>query len=203
MEFFDKIGKKASEAYKVTADKTGKIAKETKMKLKINELKSEINDMYKEIGRKVYEKHVIEDEISIKKDLETECTKIDVLSDEIEELLEQCLSLKDKKQCQNCYKEIDIESNYCPNCGEKQKIQEVEEETENKEKANYVNNDANDKGNNENIDNDNNENDDSDKNTEIQESEQENIENSETTNLEKTVSVESDIDIEENLEDEE
>ena len=30
-----------------------------------------------------------------------------------------------------------------------------------------------------------------------------NIENSETTNLEKTVSVESDIDIEENLEDEE
>lgn len=203
MEFFDKIGKKASEAYKVTADKTGKIAKETKMKLKINELKSEINDMYKEIGRKVYEKHVIEDEISIKKDLETECTKIDVLSDEIEELLEQCLSLKDKKQCQNCYKEIDIESNYCPNCGEKQKIQEVEEETENKEKANDVNNDANEKGNNENIDNDNNENDDSDKNTEIQESEQENIENSETTNLEKTVSVESDIDIEENLEDEE
>lgn len=203
MEFFDKIGKKASEAYKVTADKTGKIAKETKMKLKINELKSEINDMYKEIGRKVYEKHVIEDEISIKKDLETECTKIDVLSDEIEELLEQCLSLKDKKQCQNCYKEIDIESNYCPNCGEKQKTREAEKETENKEKANDVNNDANEKGNNENIDNDNNENDDSDKNTEIQESEQENIENSETTNLEKTVSVESDIDIEENLEDEE
>lgn len=203
MEFFDKIGKKASEAYKVTADKTGKIAKETKMKLKINELKSEINDMYKEIGRKVYEKHVIEDEISIKKDLETECTKIDVLSDEIEELLEQCLSLKDKKQCQNCYKEIDIESNYCPNCGEKQKTQEAEKETENKEKTNDVNNDANEKENNENIDNDNDENDDSNRNTEIQESEQENIENSETTNLEKTVSVESDIDIEENLEDEE
>ena len=203
MEFFDKIGKKASEAYKVTADKTGKIAKETKMKLKINELKSEINDMYKEIGRKVYEKHVIEDDISIKKDLETECTKIDVLSDEIEELLEQCLSLKDKKQCQNCYKEIDIESNYCPNCGEKQKTQEVEKETENKEKTNDVNNDTDEKENNENINNDNNENDDSDKNTEVQESEQENIENSETTNLEKTVSVESDIDIEENLEDEE
>ena len=30
MEFFDKLGKKASEAYKITADKTGKIAKETK-----------------------------------------------------------------------------------------------------------------------------------------------------------------------------
>ena len=30
MEFFDKLGKKATEAYKITADKTGKIAKETK-----------------------------------------------------------------------------------------------------------------------------------------------------------------------------
>ena len=30
MEFFDKLSKKASEAYKITADKTGKIAKETK-----------------------------------------------------------------------------------------------------------------------------------------------------------------------------
>ena len=30
MDFFDKLGKKASEAYKVTADKTGKIAKEAK-----------------------------------------------------------------------------------------------------------------------------------------------------------------------------
>ena len=57
MEFFDKLGKKASEAYKMTADKTGKIAKETKMKFKIGELRSQINDIYEEIGKKVYEKH--------------------------------------------------------------------------------------------------------------------------------------------------
>ena len=37
MEIFDKIGKKASEAYKMTADKTGKIAKETKLKLRMND----------------------------------------------------------------------------------------------------------------------------------------------------------------------
>ena len=54
MEFFDKLGKKASEAYKMTADKTGKIAKETKLKLKMNELKSEIKEIYEEIGKKVY-----------------------------------------------------------------------------------------------------------------------------------------------------
>ena len=120
MDFFDKLGKKASEAYKVTADKTGKIAKETKLKFKIGELKTQINDIYEEIGKKVYEKHVREEEISIKKDLEEQCTKIDVLSDEIESLLKQCLELKDKTQCKKCYKEIEKDDKFCPNCGAKQ-----------------------------------------------------------------------------------
>lgn len=120
MEFFDKLGKKASEAYKVTADKTGKIAKETKLKFRIGELKTQINDIYEEIGKKVYEKHVREEDICIKKDLEEQCTKIDVLSDEIDSLLKECLELKDKKQCKNCYKEIEKNDKFCPNCGEKQ-----------------------------------------------------------------------------------
>ena len=118
MEFFDKLGKKASEAYKVTADKTGKIAKETKLKFRIGELKTQINDIYEEIGKKVYEKHVREEDICIKKDLEEQCTKIDALSDEIDSLLKECLNLKDKKQCQNCYKEIERDDKFCPECGE-------------------------------------------------------------------------------------
>ena len=69
MEFFDKLGKKASEAYKITADKTGKIAKETKMKLKISELRTQVNDIYEEIGKKVYEKHIREDEMSIENEM--------------------------------------------------------------------------------------------------------------------------------------
>ena len=98
MEFFDKLGKKASEAYKYTADKTGKLAKETKLKLKMGELKGEVNDLYQEIGKKVYEKHVREESIEIKGELEELCTKIDVVSDEIESLLKQCIELRDKKQ---------------------------------------------------------------------------------------------------------
>lgn len=127
MEFFDKIGKKASAAYKITADKTGKIAKDTKNKLKMGELKSQINDLYEEIGKKVYEKHLREEDIDIKKDLEEQCTKIDMLNDEIEVLLKECLELKDKKQCPKCYKEIDKEDKFCPNCGEKQTDEPAEE----------------------------------------------------------------------------
>ncbi len=55
MEILNQIGKKASEAYKITADKTGKIAKETKLKLKMSDLKSKVNGLYEEIGKRVYE----------------------------------------------------------------------------------------------------------------------------------------------------
>ena len=37
MGFFDNLGKKASAAYDVTAEKTGKLAKEAKFRMKINE----------------------------------------------------------------------------------------------------------------------------------------------------------------------
>ena len=57
MGFFDTLGKKATEAYNVTTKKTGELAKEAKLRMKINENKSNINDLYKEIGKKVYEKH--------------------------------------------------------------------------------------------------------------------------------------------------
>ena len=127
MAFFDKLGKKASEAYKITADKTGKIAKETKLKLKMGDLKSKIEDVYEEIGKKVYEKHVKKEEISIANDLNEQCAKIDEMSNEIERLLQECLELKDKKQCQKCFKEIDKNMKFCPECGAKQEEKEAKE----------------------------------------------------------------------------
>lgn len=127
MDFFDKLGKKASEAYKVTADKTGKIAKETKLKFKISELKSKIEEIYEEIGKKVYEKHVAKEEISIEKDLAEQCNNIDQMSSEIEKLLQECLELKDKKQCPECFKEIDKNMKFCPECGAKQETEQVKE----------------------------------------------------------------------------
>ena len=120
MGFFDNIGKKASAAYDATAEKTGKIAKEAKLRMKINEDKSDINDLYKEIGKKVYEKHVREENIDIRTDLEEECSKIDVLSAEIETCLKSILELRNKKKCPKCDTEMNMDAVFCPNCGEKQ-----------------------------------------------------------------------------------
>lgn len=134
MEFFDKIGKKASAAYKVTADKTGKIAKEAKIRMKIGESKNNVTDLYEEIGKLVYENYVKEEKTDISNELKEKCEKIKSLNDEIGSMLQECLELKDKKQCSNCSKEIDKETKFCPYCGAKQE-DVVETETSNNEES--------------------------------------------------------------------
>lgn len=117
MGFFNEIGKKTSEA-------TSKITKETKLKLKINDNKNKIENLYEEIGKKVYEKHVREENISIKEELEEECSKIDELSKEIETARKEILRLNNKRQCPQCYAEIEKEAVFCSKCG--QKLENVE-----------------------------------------------------------------------------
>ena len=129
MEFFNKIGDIASKTYKNASQKTGEIAKEAKIKMKMNENKSKINDLYEEIGKKIYENHVREEKENLDEFLKEECTKIDVLADEIEDYRKDILELKDKKQCPNCNKEIEANVKFCPNCGAEQpKVEEPKKE---------------------------------------------------------------------------
>ena len=124
MEFFDKLTKKASEKYKGSAEKTSKIAKEAKLKIKVNENKSKINDLYQEIGKKVYQKHITTGDVCIKKDLEEECAKIDILSAEIEKYHKEILELSDLKSCIKCKEPMDKNAKFCPKCGEEQPVEE-------------------------------------------------------------------------------
>lgn len=125
MEFFEKLGKKASETYKSAAEKTNKIASETKLKLKINDNKAKIKEIYTQIGQKVYEKHVLDAEMSILDEIKEDIDKIDELSNEIKDYERQKLELADIKQCINCKIEIDVSAKFCPDCGAEQpKIKE-------------------------------------------------------------------------------
>ena len=197
MEFFDKLGKKASEAYKVTADKTGKLAKEAKLRLKIGDLKSQINDIYEEIGKKVYQNHVDKTTIDLEKELEEDCERIDIISNEIEVKLKECLDLRDRKQCPKCFTEMPKDVKFCPECGAKQDVPEVKNveiiEDEKQEKSNE------NSQNQENYEEQNNE-----SNTENKTSEQneEEIEDHKE-NLQKTVEIESNVDNKLNIDKEE
>lgn len=127
MDFFNKLTQKATETYKGVSEKTNKITKEAKLKMKMNENKSKINDLYQEIGKKIYEKHTLKEEINIAKDLEEEVTRIDVLSAEIENCLNEIRSLNDKKQCAKCFAEIEKDAKFCVYCGAEQTIEEAKE----------------------------------------------------------------------------
>ena len=130
MEFFDKLTKKATETYKGAAEKTGKIAKETKLRLKINENKSKINAIYEEIGKKVYQQYAQEGEVSINNDLKDECLKIEVLANEIEMYNREILELSNQKECVECKEKLPKDAKFCAKCGAKQPEEEQVEERE-------------------------------------------------------------------------
>lgn len=133
MDFLNKLGNMASETYKKTSKKTGELAKEAKIRMKMNEDKGKINDLYEEIGKIVYQKYLKSEDLSIEQELNSYCTQIDELSNNIEKSLGQLLSLKGKRICDNCHEEIDIKVKFCPSCGAEQPeipVEEAEEDTE-------------------------------------------------------------------------
>ncbi len=146
MEIFEKIGDAASKTYKFTAEKTSKIAKETKIKMQINEHKGDIKDIYIEIGEEVYQKFERDEELDLN-DLQQKCEEIKVLTEKIVKCKDEILKLKEKKQCKNCYEEIEIGANYCPNCGFEQET--IDEKIEEDEEAIEVTEEENNEENNE------------------------------------------------------
>lgn len=131
MDFFNKIGDIANKTYKKTSQKTGEIAKEAKLKMKMSDNKSKINNLYGEIGKIVYQKYLNKEEVNISEDLNTYLNQIDELSKEIETCQEDILKIKNKRICENCYAEINLDAKYCPHCGFEQKEEQVEDIKEN------------------------------------------------------------------------
>ena len=120
MDFFEKLGKKATETFNSAGEKANKIAGDTKLKLKINDCKSKIKDLYEEIGKIVYQKFVLDENSDIKDDIKEQVTKISELTDQIESYERERLELADKKQCENCKSKIDRSAKFCSECGAEQ-----------------------------------------------------------------------------------
>ena len=127
MEFLNKLGNIASETYKKTSKKTGDLAKEAKIRMKMNEDKGKIKDLYTEIGKFIYQKHIDGAEIPTDEEIIVFCKNIDELSEGIEKASDELLALKGKRVCENCHTEIDISVKFCPSCGTEQPEEVVHE----------------------------------------------------------------------------
>ena len=119
MDFFNKLGKKTTEAYQTAKDKTTKLSGELKLKSKISNCEYDIYTQYQEIGKIVYEKMKAGEDAS-KEDITPKCEEIDRLNEEIEKAKVEILSLKDIKKCVNCNEEMDSNAEFCSKCGTKQ-----------------------------------------------------------------------------------
>ena len=120
MELFNKIGEALLETYRKTSDKADKFTRETKLKIKMNESKSKIEELYKEIGAATYRIHISRENDNAEEQIKNSCDEIDRISAEIEKDNDEFLKIKNKKQCTNCHEEIEITDKYCPKCGMEQ-----------------------------------------------------------------------------------
>lgn len=115
-----RIGRTAARTYCCMAEKTGKIAREMKLKSQMASNKAQIRELYEDIGKNVYEKHLLNENVNIKEECKDDCAMIDALANEIEDLRMEILNLNNLKQCPVCHYEIELDFTYCPNCGRKQ-----------------------------------------------------------------------------------
>ena len=67
-------------------------------------------------------------------ELNQRCEEIQILSDKIVNCKNEILKLNEKRQCKNCYAEIERSANYCPNCGFKQEKEEEKSEQQEESK---------------------------------------------------------------------
>lgn len=109
----------AGEFVTKTAESTGEKAKgvvnTSKINLKIFDLTTDIDVLYKEVGRLIYAAHSNEETSS--EDLDARLLAIDEKKARIEELRAQLESEDAKKVCSECGKENERESVYCAACG--------------------------------------------------------------------------------------
>lgn len=119
MDFFNKLGKKASETYQVTKEKTAKFSGEMKLKGKISDAKNKITDLYEEIGQHVYNQYKTNTEEG-KDEIIAKCEEISKQFDEISKLETEILALKEVKKCTECGAEINQKDDFCSKCGKQQ-----------------------------------------------------------------------------------
>lgn len=126
MPFLDNISKKVGDAAKTAAKKSGEIVEVTKLNRSISLNEEKINKLYIEIGKVFYLKHENGDSLA-GEELTAWCNQISELNEEIENLKDKILELKNIKICPNCKTEVGPDILFCPKCGTKLEIHQSDD----------------------------------------------------------------------------
>lgn len=117
MGFFDNALNKTKEVFDVAAKKTDEVVTVEKQKFNISSLKSKREKDYADLGRIYFE--TVKNDTSLSDEVRNLVDAITEKSEEIDRLNQDIQNIKNKRICPNCKANIDVNSSYCNNCGEK------------------------------------------------------------------------------------
>ena len=127
MSVLDSITRKVTDTAKAAAKISGSVVEITKLNMSINAEEEKIRKLYTEIGKQLYEDYT--DGKAVSEELLRKCVKIDEIFENIADMKDKILELRNVKACPNCGTILAIEMEYCHKCGKKQEdIPEAEEE---------------------------------------------------------------------------
>lgn len=120
MSMFESFTRKVTDTAKAAAKKSSELVEVTKLNMSISSEEDKIEKLYLEIGKTIYESYAKGETTS---ELFAEkCKQIDEYNNNIKEMRNKILELKNEKICPTCREELDRSVNYCSKCGTKQEI---------------------------------------------------------------------------------
>ena len=111
---FEKIKSKLSKAAVKTKETSGTVMEIAKLKYKLVEINSDINDNYMAIGKLVYN---ASDDDDISDELTRLSDDITALTEAKSDMQSRYDELINKKQCPNCDARMEKDFEFCPKCG--------------------------------------------------------------------------------------
>jgi hypothetical protein len=127
MSVLDNITKRVTDTAKAAAKKSGGVVEVTKLNMSIGSDEEKVRKLYSEMGKIVYDEYGEGEEIS--DTLKEYCEKIDLIHNNIEEMKQKILELRNVKACPGCGIELEIDMTFCHKCGRKQEIPAVAEQS--------------------------------------------------------------------------
>ena len=117
MQFIKNVERKLTATAKTVSRASDDIVKRTKLKLSIGNEEDKMRRTLYEIGCNLY-KDFLDGNVQMDK-YNSKCAEIKQIEDNIKVLKEKILLYKGSKSCEACGTIVNLETNYCPNCGTK------------------------------------------------------------------------------------
>ena len=111
-EILEKIKKTVTLTTQKAVKISGDAVDFTKLKIKIADINSRLDDKYIQIGMAVYDN-------AENSDIEAICADIAMLREQLEEYKRKLSEYKNQKVCSSCGTVCELEDTFCKKCGEK------------------------------------------------------------------------------------